>query len=46
MVETVRLVQAGQVRVAVVNAVGTTLACLVAVALGIGAVALTAQPWP
>ncbi|WP_372593482.1 fluoride efflux transporter CrcB [Actinotalea sp.] len=42
MVETVRLVQAGQVRVAVVNALGTTLACVVAAALGIVVVAVTA----
>ena len=40
MVETVRLVQSGQVRPAVVNAVGTTLACLAAAALGVAAMAL------
>jgi fluoride exporter len=39
MVETVRLVQSGQLRRAVVNAVGTTLACLGAAALGIAVMA-------
>ena len=42
MVETVRLVQSGQVRGAVLNAVGTTLACLAAAALGIAVMALIA----
>jgi len=40
MVETVRLVQSGQVRRAVVNAIGTTLACLAAAALGVAVMAL------
>lgn len=40
MVETVRLVQSDQLRRAVVNALGTTLACLAAAALGVAVMAL------
>ena len=40
MAETVRLVQAGEVRRAVVNAVGSVLLCLGAAALGVAAMSL------
>lgn len=40
MVETVRLIQAGEVRRATVNAVGSVLLCLGAAALGVGLMAL------
>ncbi len=41
MVETVRLVQAGQARRALANATGTTLACLGAAALGVALMAVS-----
>ncbi len=40
MVETVRLVQSGQLRRALLNALGTTVACLAAAALGVTVMAL------
>ena len=40
MVETVRLIQAGEVRRATANAVGSVLLCLGAAALGVAVMAL------
>ncbi|GGC07369.1 fluoride efflux transporter FluC [Cellulomonas carbonis] len=43
MVETVRLVQAGEVRWAVLNALGTLVTCVAAASAGVGAMWLTGR---